>query len=538
MKQLRPIGSALVASLIVVSCGGGDDASDVTDPSSPAAAATGAPSSSVGRSTVGGEPVAADPVDAAKGGTFRWGTTTIPATMDPSLAGSDAHVAYFLPVYENLIRADAGGELVPGLAEEWSLSNDGLTFDLTLRAGVTFHDGTPVDAAAVVANIEHSKAEGSLLAPVLAVVDTAEAIDETNVRFTLTRPGGDLPEILRGYAGMMASPASIAGGTLSTEPVGAGPFTVTAITDTTVTYERWDDYWDADSIQLDGMEVTVMTDDIARLNALRSGQLDGTFIRPNQAAEAEAAGLLTETGPRVFTYGIYLNPASPEFADPDVRRAISLAVDRPSIESFLYDDRCTPAAQLFPPEYWAYNNEIDDEAYMAYDPEAARALLAEAAPDGLRFTLTTATITNYQRLAEVLQDQLGQIGVEVEVEAIDSNDLAARVRAGEYSATVSALYAANPDPAAYAAQYYVAGPGSTEYIVPELEASVEASRLTIDRHERADAIGEISAEVLDAGTPIVAVCIPDIVFAYRDGVSGLQVPLLGNYDFRDVAVAG
>jgi len=471
----------------------------------------------------------------ADGSVFRWGTTTIPTTLDPTLAGSDAHVVYFFPIYETLIHAEPDGSLSPALATEWSLSPDGLTFDLTLRSGVKFQDGTPFNSEAVAANIAHGQAQGSILAPQLALIDSVEPIDPTHVRLHLNRPGGDLPELFRGYAGMMASPAAIQAGTLDKKPVGAGPYKATAISDSEVSYERWPGYWNAKSISLPKMQVRIMTDDNARLSALKSGQLDGTFIRPNQVAEAKAAGLSTTVDPRVFTYGLYLNPADPALSSPDVRKAISHAIDRKSIDKYLYDDGCTPTAQLYPKQYWAYSKDIDDSKYIDYDADAAKAELQKAAPGGLSFTILTPNITNYQQLAETIQDQLKKVGVKVEVEAVDSNESSTRQRSGQYQGLVSALYSANPDPAAFAAAQYKI-PGTNSYLTPELPTLIDNALLSVDRKKRADAMGQVSKAVLDAGTNLIPVCIPDMVFAFNNSVKGMKVPILGNYDFRDVSM--
>lgn len=529
-RRRRAVATMAVALIVLAGCGSdGDKATTTTT------AATGGPTSAASNdSSPGTTAGTASSAPVARGGTFRWGTTTIPSSFDPAQVGSDANVVYMTYVYDNLIRADASGELVPGLATAWTLSDDARVLDLTLRDGVEFQDGTPFDAAAVVANFDHLRADGSLLASPLSLIDAVEAVDASHVRFTLNRDGGDLPELLRGYAGMMVSPASLAAGTAGQQPVGAGPFKVTAISDTKVTYERWDGYWDAGSIALDGAEVYFMADDAARLNALRSGQLDGTFIRPNQVAEAESAGLATTTGPRVFLYGLYLNAEDPALASPDVRKALSLAIDRESIDEFLYDGGCRPTAQLYPSEYWAYSNDIDDDQYARHDPDAARQLLASAAPDGLSLTILTPAITNYQRLSEVLQEQLGEAGIKVEIESADPTDVSTRVRQRQYQASVSAFYSANPDPSTFALTYFALG--NDQFVSPQVPTLVAQSRQTTDRDERAAAIGELSAAVLDAGTPMVAVCIPEIVFAFPKTVHGLAVPLLGNYDFRGVSI--
>ncbi|BAN02074.1 putative oligopeptide ABC transporter oligopeptide-binding protein [Ilumatobacter coccineus YM16-304] len=532
MRFRARVPLAIALAFALVSCGSGGSGDD-TD---------GAPTDAEPQSTASSDADDADDASATavessaeQSGTFRWGTTTMPATMDPTRVGSDSHIAYMLPVYDNLVRADADGNLIPGLATAWTLADDALSLDLSLREGVVFHDGEPFNAEAVIANFEHALSDDSLLAPVLNMIESMEAVDDLTVRIAMNRPGGDLPEILRGYAGMMASPNSILDGTIDQHPVGAGPFALTSINDNEATYERFAEYWDADNIHLAGMSVGIYTDDAARLNAVRTDQLDATFIRPNQLLEAEAAGLKIVTGPRVFIYGMYLNSASDVFSQPEVRQAISLAVDRSSIAEFYYDGGCTPTVQLYPEEYWAYSNDVDDAAYMTYDPDAAAAIIDEAFPDGLSFTILTNTVSNYVGLSEVMQEQFRQIGIDVTVEAIPVNESNTRVREGDYEIAVSALFSANPDPSSFALEYYQVGDTGT-FIDPTVPELVERARLTADPALRAEAIGEITDAVLSVGSSMVGICIPDTTFVARTDVDGLVVPMNGNYDFRSVTV--
>lgn len=536
----------VVAGLLVASCGGDDDSSSDATDAAPAATSDGAVSDptvaapapapdtaeSSAASTAPAEP-AAEP-----SGTLRFAMTSIPSSMDPAFAGLDANLIFLTTTYDGLIRTGDEGELAPGLATEWSLSDDGLTFEMTLREGVTFQDDTPFDADAVVANIEHVKADDSLIAPTLAFIDSVEAVDPTTVRFTLSRPGGDLPELLRGYAGLMASPTALAAGTLGQAPVGAGPFRVTAMTDTNIVYERWDGYWNADQVSLASVEIAVMTDDIARLNAARSDQLDGTFVRPDQVAEAESAGLQTVTGPPTTIYGLSLNPSIPQFENAEVRKAISMAIDRDSINSFLFADACEPTVQLFAPTFWAYSDDIDDAELLTYNPDGASAILEQEAPGGITMTLLVSPITAYQRLAEVLQQQFAEVGVTMQIETVDTADRDAHRRAGDYEAILSPLYPANPDPSTFAEQFYRLAPGSTEYVDPTLPDLIAETRLTVDREERSAAIGEITATVLEAGTPTVGVCIPSLTYVFDESVSGFETVSQAGVDFRRMAMTG
>src|SRR5690606_13723590 len=142
-------------------------------------------------------------------------------------------------VYEPLIRTTPTGEFEPGLATDWALVDDGAAFELTLREGVTFQDGAPFDADAVVANLEQTMESGGNLAVELEVVDSITAVDDHTVRLELNGPGGHLPGVLAFCAGMMISPDAL-DDDLQTNPVGAGPFVLEDITETAATFSRWD----------------------------------------------------------------------------------------------------------------------------------------------------------------------------------------------------------------------------------------------------------------------------------------------------------
>ena len=145
---------------------------------------------------------------------------------------------------------------------------------------MTFHDGTPFDAEAVKGNIERAKTvEGSAVASELEVVSTVEVVDPLTVRLTLSGPAAQLPLVLSDRAGMMISPAAFDDPNLDQAPVGAGMFTVSEYRpNDRIIYERYDGYWDPDAVRCATFDYTIAGDPVTRLNAIRTGQVDGTFV--------------------------------------------------------------------------------------------------------------------------------------------------------------------------------------------------------------------------------------------------------------------
>ncbi|MFO7190968.1 MAG: ABC transporter substrate-binding protein [Thermocrispum agreste] len=475
-----------------------------------------------GGTSTGADSPAGD-VKPGQGQVVRWGTSTIPTSLDPATAGDAVQYVYLGLIYDSLVDADYDGTLHPQLATEWKLSEDGKTVDFTLREGVTFQDGTPFTADAVVASIEHFKSPESLLAGSLALIESVEAVDDLHVRFKTNRPAGDLPNLMAGFAGMIVSPKSLKAGNTSTKPVGAGPFTVSKVTDAKITFEYWDGYWAADEIVPRGVEVGVFTDDAARLNAVKSGEIHAAIIRPNQLAEAEAAGLKTYEEPAATAYGLAINADHPVLGKPEVRKAISNAIDRERISKFLLDGKCTVSAQPYPKEHIAHDDSIDEAPYVAYDPDKARAAIRQAAPNGLSVTILTPNVSAYQRLSEVLQEQLGKVGITAKIEAIDYADLLARKRAGDYDLIVTLFTASAPDVSTWAEQNYAVKAGSGKFIDPRIPDLITGSRRSADPETRAKAFGQITRVALEAGTNQVVVCLPSHTFTSVAGATGFAV---------------
>lgn len=453
------------------------------------------------------------------GKTVRWGTSTLPTIFDPATVGSATHLVYFGLIYDTLIHADSNGVLTPMLATEWKLSSDGLSMDMTLRSGVKFQDGSDFDAAAVVSNMTYEKSPKSLVASSLAFVKSVDATGPLTVKFTLTRPGGDLPGLLAGLAGMMSSPASLAAGTNATKPVGAGPFKINTVSNAQVTFTYWDGYWNAKDIVPRAVEVDFIADDSARLNALKSGQLDVAISRANQIPEAEAAGLEHFEINAATTYGIQLNATVPGLDNADVRRAISMAIDRDGINKTIGNGICLMSAQPYNNTFWAYDKTIDDKPYLKYDVAAAKALVEKNAP-GLSLTILAPNITVYQQLAEVVQGALAKIGITAKVEATDYVDLTTRTLKGNYQMVVTLTTPGSPDPAAWESTYFKLSPVSTTYLDPKIPEYLAASYLSTDLKVRGAAIGKATKAALEAGTNQITICVPPNTWLGAAGLTG------------------
>ncbi|WP_293787411.1 ABC transporter substrate-binding protein, partial [uncultured Aeromicrobium sp.] len=280
------------------------------------------------------------------------------SSLDPirGNAGTD-HVLLY-PLYDTLISFTEGLEPEPGLAESWEQTSP-TELTLTLREGVTFHDGEPFNAEAVVYNFERAKGEGSNIQADLASVESVTADDELTVTYHLTNPDASLLLVLADRAGMMVSPkaAEAAGGDLSTNPVGAGGWqfkewkrgNVLKVT-------KFADYWDTESERVSAIDFNIMPDPKTRVTSLRSGQQDVVMeVSPSDSDSLEnASNVSLDASPRVNLNQVYLNKAAPQFTDPQVRKALSLAIDREALLKSGYFNRGVVADGIVPGgDYWA-----------------------------------------------------------------------------------------------------------------------------------------------------------------------------------------
>jgi peptide/nickel transport system substrate-binding protein len=324
---------------------------------------------------------------------------------------------------------------------------------------------------------------------------------------------------------------------MESKPIGSGPYTLVSASDASVVYKAWDGYYAADEIGPAGLEFVIQADDNTRLAATRSGQLDATFIRPNQLAEAESADLKVTEDQRSYVYVLALNTKHPALAKPEVRQAISYAIDREAINSGLYDDGCQPSVQPYPEGYWAYNPEATVEKYGSHDLDRARELLAAAGyPNGFELSIGAGAVSTYTSLLEVIQAQLGEVGIKVNPVVQEGVQFAAGVRQGAYDASIGPVETGRPDVLLFWDDWYREG-GSfnpSNFSLPALDKLYEEVADVADVEEQAPLVQEMVTTALDAGPRVVPICVPDLILVSNDRISNLTVPVNGNYSFRTI----
>lgn len=376
------------------------------------------------------------------------------ASYDPAVSG----FAYQrLQVMETLVDADAEGALRPGLATAWSASDDGLTWTFTLRTGVTFHDGTAMDASAAATALNRAWAQPGVLkkAPITAITP-----GDGTITITLERPFAALAALLAHSTAIIPAPASLDADGVPIAAIGTGPFKLeTASLPQSLTVVRNDAYW-GDAATLE--KVTYLASGRAETRALlaESGDADLVFtLDPSGYARlgsVDAVKAVAVPIPRVVT--LKVNAGHPFLADPRARQALSLAIDRAGIATAITRFPEASAGQLFPPALDKWHDGALPA--LSQDTEKAKALLTELGwtpgddgilvRDGQRFSILLRTFPDRPELpliAAALQDQWKAIGIELEVSVANYSEIPAGHKDGTLHVALFARnYGLTPDP--------------------------------------------------------------------------------------------
>ncbi|MEJ7837591.1 MAG: ABC transporter substrate-binding protein, partial [Thermomicrobiales bacterium] len=314
------------------------------------------------------------------GGTLRVGLQADPAQLDPALTSLTAAWHVIEHVYEALLSYDAGLNPVPQLAETYDISDDGTVYTFNLRQGVTWHNGRPFVAADVKYSVERilNPALDSPHSAAYASVATVEAPDDATVVFTLSTADASFLSKIMGNAGYIVAQEEVeANGDLNQVMIGTGPFTFVDYTpNTEVNLIKNDAYWEAGKPYLDGIQFLIASDDTSRTTALTSGTVDFIEYAPVKDLpifESDATLVVAGDQNTNIRY-LGINVTREPLNIPEVRQAISMAIDRgPMIESAVFGAG-TATASIFPPTYWAGG----EYPVAAQDIEGAKALLATA----------------------------------------------------------------------------------------------------------------------------------------------------------------
>jgi len=344
-----------------------------------------------------------------------------PPNLDPTsgAAGAIDQVTY-ANIFEGLTRFGPDGSINPGLAESWTVSEDGTVYTFNLRQGVQFHDGTEMNAEDVKFSLERTTAEGSTNAQkaLFADIESVEAVNPNTVRITLSRPNGNFPFNLAWGDAVIVAPESVA--TNATNPVGTGAFVFRDwVQGDRVELERNPDYW-GEPAKLDSVTFKFISDPNAAFAAVMAGDVDAflPFPAPENLPQFEADPRFNVvSGSTEGETILSTNNKMPPFDNPKVRQAVAHAIDRQAIIDGAMFGHGTPIGTHFAPHHPSY---VDLTAQSNHDPDKARALLAEAGfPDGFETTLKLPPPSYARRGGEIIAAQLRDVGIETEISNLE-----------------------------------------------------------------------------------------------------------------------
>ena len=338
-------------------------------------------------------------------------------------------------VFEGLVKPTPDGDLTPAVAESYTVSEDRLTYTFTLREGVKFHNGDTVTAEDVVYSINRCAAAtetGIVQVEAFSVIRSIEAVDERTVTITIAEPSNEFLS----YLTVAVLPADY--DQQDTAPIGTGPFKfVSRAAQDSVVLEKFEEYWGAPAY-LDKVTLKIIENADSLMMSLQSGAIDlCSHLTSTQVAQLGDDFNVAE-GTMNLVQAMYLNNAEKPFDDVRVRQALCYAVDKQAIIDIAFDGYGSPIGSSMYPAFGKY---FDDSLtnYYTKDVEKAKALLADAGyPNGFEMTITVPS--NYKPhmdTAEVLVQQLAEIGVKATIQPIEWESWVSDVYAGrQFQSTV------------------------------------------------------------------------------------------------------
>ena len=469
--------------------------------------------------------------------------TNVRNTVNPLLAIDTTGYWRTDLIFDLLVDVDPDtAEIVPELARSWDISDDNLTYTFHLQEGVVFHDGAPLTAADVEFTIESILAPGFLgqWRPRLANIVGADAFtdgttdnvegvtvhDDYTISITLAKPDASfmaisVREVLKVLPKHLLEGEGPIGADhpFSLSPIGSGPYEFVQWTEEKTTFKAFDGYWQPNrgcietvhhgGIQdVNTMLVAMETEQAHAMDRTPPGDIDRMVALPH---------IDVATYDKAQLDGLVFNIQSHEaLANPDVRRAIAMAIDKESFVTNFLGQYATVRDGFLISNSWAFDAGVE---MPPYDPDAAAALLAQAGyPGGEGIDLTffyNDGNSNREGLAIYAQAELAKLGIDVVIETAKWPQFIEAVRNGDFDVAVMSLHSGFPDPAIIGQNYGTGEPENhMNYSNSAIDEALTAALLTTDVEER-KAHYSLIQEHLAADTPFVPVFSPPGTVLYN-----------------------
>ena len=445
-----------------------------------------------------------------KGGILKIGLEGTPITLDPMNRTNAYESRIIMQIAETLVVYNNDqSEFLPCLATSWTISDDGLEYTFELREDAYFHpgeyqDGRLMTAEDVKYSLERAKEARNAT---LVMLDHVEVVDEFTVKCVLNEANAIFMDALTGATNVIVPKEEVEGwGDMFGEHlIGTGPFRlVEFILDDQTTIERNDNYWGAEPY-LDGAVFLIITDTNQHVNGLKSGEIDFSCKISGEAVQLveEDPNLTLMKTPNTGINFIGFNTESGITSDVRVRQALAQAVDLEDLCLGLYQyQEAEYAGQPMPPASWGYDPSMD-ELKQVYDPENAKALLAEAGyPDGFSISITLANNSTNSMLATILQQYWKtNLNVDLEIDLCDWSVYSQAVTSGDFEIYMvgvdSTVDPHNFTGKCLGSEYIGTLPAGCRLNNPEMDALIAESLATTDQAERKEIYKEIVALTME-----------------------------------------
>ncbi|PVA06599.1 ABC transporter substrate-binding protein [Thalassorhabdomicrobium marinisediminis] len=496
-----------------------------------------------------------------------------PEGFDPALytAGTTFDASSH-PIYNRLTEFKTGTtEVQPGLAESWEVSEDGMTVTFKLRQGVKFHSNdqfTPTrdfNADDVIFTFDRQGNEenpyndvsggtfeyfSSMSMPEL--VESIEKVDDYTVVFHLTRPEAPfIANMAMDFASIVSkeyADAMMEAGTpemVNQAPIGTGPFQFQAYQkDAVIRYLRNDDYW-GDPAKVESLIFAITPDASVRYQKVQAGECH-VMAYPNPAdvqamKDAEDIVVMEQEGLNVG-YLAYNTQVAP-YDNPAVRRALNMAIDKQAIIDVVFQGSGEIAKNPIPPTMWSYNDAIEDDEY---NPERAKEILAEEGVEDLQLKIWAMPVQrpynpNARRMAELMQEDFSQIGVDVEIVSYEWGEYLERSKEEDRDGAVLLGWTGdNGDPDNFLAVLLgcdgVGGSNRAQWCNEEFDALIQDAKVLPTQEERAP-LYEQAQEVFKQEAPWATIAHSVVYMTMRPEVEGYIVHPLGGHIFNQVGLS-
>lgn len=493
----------------------------------------------------------------SSGGQLAIGLFAEPDSLDPATMRLIPSYQVASSIYDQLLWKLAGqpaAQFIPGLATSYTVSSDGKTYTFKLRKGVSFHDGTPFNAAAVKATFDRivAPATKSISAKsVLGPYDSSTVIDDYTVQVSFTAAnGGFLDNVASPLLAIVSPKAQSQGAAFARHPVGTGPFKFGSwIAGQSIQLTANEKYsWGPDTAGLKGpaklSQVTfrIVASSPAQANALQTGALQiaqGMDI-PDAVRLTKAGFPQKVVGASGMPFGFMLNVQKAPTNDINVRKAIQYATNTQAINSTVFSNVYKGANTVLNSETFGYSSQVS----YSYQPDMANSLLDQAGwvkgsggvrhkngqPLNLSWLLSSGF--GFQDAAELMSAQLQQVGISSQITQQASPEVFANIEKGIMN--VSSIYDYAADPYVLNTLFNCAqvgtGPNYAHFCSPQIDTQIATANATVDPTARAAAYASIENQLMQ-NAMFVPIYNLAAVFVTAKSVAGisytpLAIPLL------------